>query len=222
MAEYLEVYDRYGNYLYTKSREEYYSDCRLQYSENGFISTQIRHVRLLLMNTDGRIYLQKRSGSKGENAGLWDKSIEGHVPEGAEFDTAMIRECAEELGFPAVILRDREYERAVDQMHLEIIGILRPIDIRNFWISRRTSGQGGVIELPLNVATYVGYYNGHVKFVDGESSGLAVYSPGELRVELAEHRALYTNDLLDMMEDYSRFIQPPEKYMHPERSKVRR
>ncbi|MFW5774791.1 MAG: NUDIX domain-containing protein, partial [Chitinivibrionales bacterium] len=194
--------------LYTRKRADYYRDCRLEFDERGRITTRIKHVRLLLMNTDGRIYLQKRSCGKGENPGLWDKSIEGHVPADSAFDTAMIRECAEELGFPAVILRDTEYERALNSMHLEIIGVLQPIDIGTFQISVRMTQDGSVLELPLMVATYVGYYNGHVKFVDGESSGLAVFSFDELKQELAVHGALYTNDLFTMAEEYGRWIKP--------------
>ncbi len=210
MAEILDILDKDGKLLQTRERSSYYKSIKQEYALKGSIETQIKQVRLLLMNTDGRIYLQKRSAAKGENPGLWDKSIEGHVPSGSAFDTAIIRECAEELGFAAVVLRDEEFWRAVDQMHLEIIGVLRPVDTRLFWKSRRTTETGETFELPLTVATYIGYYNGHVRFVDGESSGLVVFSCEELLKELSEHKALYTNDLSIMIQEYCGLLRPYE------------
>jgi isopentenyldiphosphate isomerase len=49
------------------------------------------------MNSAGRIYLQKRSKHKAENAGMYDKTVGGHVVAGDSFNMTMVKECAEEL-----------------------------------------------------------------------------------------------------------------------------
>ncbi len=53
-------------------------------------------VQLLLVGADGRVLLQRRRDEK-ENAGLWDKSVGGHVLAGESFDEALVREGNEEL-----------------------------------------------------------------------------------------------------------------------------
>jgi isopentenyl-diphosphate delta-isomerase type 1 len=57
-----------------------------------------RAVHLVVWNPDGRILLQKRSGSKACCPGQWDTSVGGHVAAGERPSEAVLRECLEELG----------------------------------------------------------------------------------------------------------------------------
>ena len=61
------------------------------------------------MNSKGRLYLQKRSKFKEVNPGAYDKTIGGHVPNKHTWNMTLIRECAEELGFPATIVSSKEF-----------------------------------------------------------------------------------------------------------------
>ena len=60
-----------------------------------------RAVHILVFNSAGDLFLQKRSLSKDENPGLWDSSAAGHVDSGEEYLDCARREIAEELGIQA-------------------------------------------------------------------------------------------------------------------------
>ncbi|MCK5829050.1 MAG: NUDIX domain-containing protein [Methylococcales bacterium] len=57
-----------------------------------------RAVHILVFNSQGKFFLQKRSIKKDQNKGLWDTSAAGHVDAGEEYTDAAIREAKEELG----------------------------------------------------------------------------------------------------------------------------
>lgn len=57
-----------------------------------------RAVHVLVFNSRGQIFLQKRSMSKDRQPGLWDSSASGHVDTGEEYDVCARRELGEELG----------------------------------------------------------------------------------------------------------------------------
>ncbi|MEM7564203.1 MAG: NUDIX domain-containing protein [Pseudomonadota bacterium] len=57
-----------------------------------------RAIHILLFNSKGEVFLQKRSMSKDENPGLWDSSAAGHVDSGESYLACAVREIEEELG----------------------------------------------------------------------------------------------------------------------------
>jgi len=57
-----------------------------------------RAVHILLFNSRGELFLQKRSMNKDEQPGKWDSSAAGHVDSGEEYLQCASREIAEELG----------------------------------------------------------------------------------------------------------------------------
>jgi len=57
-----------------------------------------RAVHLLIFNTRGDLFLQKRSARKDTFPGAWDSSAAGHVDQGESYDAAAARELEEELG----------------------------------------------------------------------------------------------------------------------------
>lgn len=57
-----------------------------------------RAVHLLVFNSRGQIFLQKRSMKKDRQPGLWDSSASGHVDSGEDYDTTAVREVREEIG----------------------------------------------------------------------------------------------------------------------------
>jgi isopentenyl-diphosphate delta-isomerase len=66
----------------------------------------LRHrvVLVMLHDTEGRIYLQKRGATKHLYPGRWDLSATGHVRAGEAREDAAQRELREELGITAVRL----------------------------------------------------------------------------------------------------------------------
>ena len=57
-----------------------------------------RAVHVLMFNSLGEVFLQKRSMTKDTFPGAWDSSASGHLDSGEDYDTCAIRELREELG----------------------------------------------------------------------------------------------------------------------------
>jgi isopentenyl-diphosphate delta-isomerase type 1 len=58
-----------------------------------------RATHVLVHNSAGQIFLQKRSMSKDTYPGCWDSSCSGHLDAGEDYVTAARRELGEELGW---------------------------------------------------------------------------------------------------------------------------
>jgi len=57
-----------------------------------------RSAQVLLFNSAGELFLQKRSMYKDEFPGLWDSSAAGHLEPGESYHQCALRELQEELG----------------------------------------------------------------------------------------------------------------------------
>ncbi len=58
-----------------------------------------RATHVLVHDADGRVFLQRRSGTKDTFPDCWDSSCSGHVDAGEDYATAARRELGEELGW---------------------------------------------------------------------------------------------------------------------------
>jgi isopentenyldiphosphate isomerase len=56
-----------------------------------------RAVHVLVFNSRGEIFLQKRSMKKDRQPGVWDSSCSGHVDSGEDYDQTAVRELLEEI-----------------------------------------------------------------------------------------------------------------------------
>ena len=155
--------------------------------------------------------MQKRSKIKNENPSLYDKTIGGHISAGDSSKMTVIRECAEELGFPAAVLSTEEFEKAIKVTNLEIIGIFKEIDhVLNFH-SVRITKQGEKFIQPYISTFYIGYYDGAIRFVDGESSGIEVFSLEELKEDIKTNPNKFTEDIKFMIKKYEKYLVPIKK-----------
>jgi len=57
-----------------------------------------RAVHVFVFNSKGELYLQRRSLTKDTAPGKWVSSCSGHVDSGEDYDQAVRRELAEEIG----------------------------------------------------------------------------------------------------------------------------
>ncbi len=62
-----------------------------------------RAVHVLVFNSRGEVFLQKRSRLKDTAAGLWDSSSSGHLDSGEDYDDCAVRELREEIGLTAAM-----------------------------------------------------------------------------------------------------------------------
>lgn len=70
-------------------------------SEVHRLGLRHRAVHVLVYNSKGEIFLQKRSMQKDTFPGAWDSSAAGHLDCGEDYDACAIREMREELGLEA-------------------------------------------------------------------------------------------------------------------------
>ena len=62
-----------------------------------------RAVHVLVFNSRGEVFLQKRSMLKDRQPGLWDSSTSGHVDCGEDYDACALRELGEEIGLKPTV-----------------------------------------------------------------------------------------------------------------------
>ncbi len=86
--ELLEIVEASGRVIGRAERKELHS--------NPSLIHKVSHV--VVVSSDGRVLLQKRSMSKDIQPGRWDTSVGGHVLPGESFEACASRESEEELG----------------------------------------------------------------------------------------------------------------------------
>ena len=81
-----------------------------------------RAVHVLVFNSQGKVFLQKRSMTKDRQPGLWDSSASGHLNKGEEYDACAVRELGEEIGLELAQVPRRLFKlgasEATDQEHV--------------------------------------------------------------------------------------------------------
>jgi 16S rRNA (adenine1518-N6/adenine1519-N6)-dimethyltransferase len=70
-------------------------------SEVHRLGLKHRAVHVLVFNSRGEVFLQKRSLRKDRQPGLWDSSASGHVDSGETYEACAVRELREEIGLAA-------------------------------------------------------------------------------------------------------------------------
>ena len=95
MEEMIEIVDPRGNVIRVAPRSEVHGNPSLMH----------RVVHVLVFNSKGELFLQKRSMDKDVAPGKWDTSVGGHVEAGESLGISAMREMKEELG----IMSDPEF-----------------------------------------------------------------------------------------------------------------
>jgi isopentenyldiphosphate isomerase len=216
MKEMLKMYSDEGELLGEMEKKKFHETMKKQFVDEKKVSIRHKHVRLLLMTSNGRVILQRRSKWKGDNPGMWDKTIGGHVSGEDSYDLTMLKECAEELGIPATVIDKEEFEHTIKVTDLRVLAVLTKLSyLDNFKSKRIDSETGFVWAEPGMVQFYIGYYDGAIRFMDSESCGIQVFSKAELAKELEEFPASFTEDIKYIMEKFGRMIKPvEEKIVH--------
>lgn len=83
-----------------------------------------RAVHVLVFNSRGEVFLQKRSMKKDRQPGVWDSSASGHLNCGEDYDACAVRELGEEIGLtpakPPRRLFNLPASKETDQEHVWI------------------------------------------------------------------------------------------------------
>jgi len=214
MEELLDIYNMRDELTGVQERSKFYREIEEEFAKTGKITRKVKTIRVLLMNSQGRVYIQKRSLTKSHNAGLYDKTIGGHILHNHTVHITLVKECAEELGIPAVMLADDEFARAVTSTNLSIIGIFKRAEIVTDYMSVRKSKKGDILQ-PFISTFIVGYYDGAIRFCDGESSGIEVFDLSDLHDAILQYPERYTDDLRYFIEKFRNHILPVNKIKIP-------
>lgn len=68
-----------------------------------------RSAHLLIFNTSGDLFLQKRSKHKDDFPNCWDSSAAGHVDAGESYEQCIVREAREELGITLEKMPEKQF-----------------------------------------------------------------------------------------------------------------
>lgn len=71
-----------------------------------------RAVHVMVFNSRGDVFLQKRSMSKDTFPGAWDSSASGHLDSGEDYDSCAVRELREEIGLQVQVCPKRLFKIA--------------------------------------------------------------------------------------------------------------
>ncbi|MFH1590777.1 MAG: NUDIX domain-containing protein [archaeon] len=208
MKEILKIYDLQGECIGSIEKAEAHKRMRDEFFEKGATSIRHRHARVLLMTSKGHLILQRRSKWKGDNAGLWDKTIGGHVTEDDSYALTVLKECAEELGIPATIVDEKEFLHTAQVTNLHVLGVLTKVAELDNYQSFRLIKDGKKWIEPSITHFYFGYYDGAIQFIDEESCGIQTFMPEEIEEELKSHPELFTDDMTYIMEKLRPMLIP--------------
>ena len=98
----------------------------------------------------------------------------------------------------------------METTNLSVIALFKELDTDDSYMSTRTTDAEPIVQ-PFITRFYVGYYDGGLRFHDGEASGIEVHSLPELKADIAAHPEKYTEDLKYMVQKYEKDLVPISK-----------
>ena len=117
---------------------------RLQVHNNDLMH---RSVHILVFNSSGRLFLQKRAMINDESPGLWDSSTAGHVESGEDYISCAKRELNEELSLSDVQLDEVLSIPAQSTTFWEHVRVYKCVTDSNICINKNEISEGRYIKL---------------------------------------------------------------------------
>lgn len=165
--ELLDIVDRTGKVIGQTTRGEVY--------KKGLLH---RASHVLIRNSKGLIYLQKRSDKKKILPGYWDISSSEHLKSGETFEKAANRGLKEELGIETslTLIRDAHHQTSRNELEGEIL-----------------------LENEL-VTLFEGVYDGEIKFDNEEISEGKFFIKEEINQAIEDGSMKFTDWFLEEWE----------------------
>ncbi len=101
-----------------------------------------RSVHILVFNSTGSLFLQKRAMIKDESPGLWDSSAAGHVESGEDYISCAKRELKEELSLSGVQLDEVLSIPAQSMTLWEHVRVYKCVTDSNICINKNEISEG--------------------------------------------------------------------------------
>ena len=212
MSEKIHYYNLEDELLGIVDRKQYYKEIEDEYLKKGSISTKIRTIKAFLMTSDGRLYIQKRNKNKNENAGLYDKTVGGHMTaHSSDSEIFVVKEFVEELNIPVYVLNSLSNFSFFNTVYLKTLALFKNEEHISNFISTRVITNGHIIKQPQIVDFYIGYYDGTFKFNDNEASCVELIEKENLKKNIENYPDQYTNDLKELLNRYDQLLIPLNK-----------
>lgn len=113
-------------------------------SEVHRLGLKHRATHVVVFNSKGEIFLQKRSMKKDRQPGVWDSSASGHVDSGENYDAGAVRELQEEIGLSLVQAPERLFKLdACEETDQEFVWVYRCASEGPFDLNADEIEQGG-------------------------------------------------------------------------------
>ena len=106
-----------------------------------------RSVHILVFNSIGSFFLQKRSWDKDESPGLWDSSAAGHVESGEDYISCAKRELNEELSLSGVQLDEVLSIPSQSTTFWEHVRVYKCVTDSNICINKNEISEGKYMKL---------------------------------------------------------------------------
>ena len=132
--EYLDVVDDNNNIIGKDTRTNIHKKGRFH-----------RAVHIIVLNTKGEMFIQKRSSTKDTYPNHWDVSSAGHLNIGESYESAAKRELKEELGIENIDLEYVSEIKGSKATDFEFIKIFRCVYDGNITINNEEISEGKFI-----------------------------------------------------------------------------
>jgi isopentenyldiphosphate isomerase len=117
-------------------------------SEIHRLGLKHRAVHVLVFNSRGHVFFQKRSMRKDSPPGLWDSSASGHLDAGEDYDQCVLRECREEIGITLDELPEKLFQiDACEDTGQEFVWVYRCEHEGPFTLQASEIDSGGWFEI---------------------------------------------------------------------------
>ena len=125
-------------------------------SEVHRLGLKHRATHVLVFNSQGEVFFQKRSMKKDRQPGLWDSSASGHVDSGEDYDTCAVRELGEEIGLVVTQPLERLFKvAACEETDKEFLWVYRCRSDGPFELNTEEIERGGWFT-PAEVTRWMG------------------------------------------------------------------
>jgi isopentenyldiphosphate isomerase len=205
--ENIKVFDLENNFIGFENKFDFYKSLRAEFKKKGKVTRKVHTVRLFLMNKEGKIYISRRSRLKKENSLLFDKTIGAHIRKDETPEYTILREAEEELEFPAVALKRKEFEETIKENALTLFGAVLNVSTLYDFNAFYKYGDNSEAVFPQITTIFIGVYNGAIKFEDSETDIIELYDLDELIEELKSNPKKFTEDLKILIPKFEKEIR---------------
>lgn len=185
--------------LYLQKAPESPIPCpRTEYYDHAFTTYKEHHPALIdvfLFNAHGEVLLQKRGRNKRNNPGKLHTTVGGHISWGEKPAFSVVHECLEELGAPALLFSEEEYDSVLDTLRPYTHKVALLCEKGSFFRNHANDPIENRRDLKDRMWLYFGLYDGPVETPDRQSAGYEWIDLDTLEKEFQTHPNQFTDGL---------------------------